>query len=320
MTAPYFVQYVPKGFRVGALAIIDAANAMLEDYAEQGYDLTLRQLYYQFVARGFIANRDTEYKRLGGIISDARLAGVVPWNRIVDRTRNLRGTYHVDDVEQAVREAARDFAVDLWEDQPVRCEVWVEKDALIGVVQQAAGALDVNHFSCRGYTSQSELWNAAMRHVRYVQGGQRVVVIHLGDHDPSGIDMTRDIQDRLILFAGRHLSARQMWPDDDEDGAITVKRIALNRNQVERYNPPPNPAKLTDSRARGYVLAHGYESWELDALEPTVLAELIREAIVAEMDEPLYKAAVEEQEERRTLLQLASDQWDELTVVLEDYR
>lgn len=307
-TAPHFITYVPKEFRPPALGVIEQANEILEDYAADGYDLTLRQVYYQFVARGLIANKDTEYKRLGGILSDARLAGLVPWNRLVDRTRNLRGTYHVDDVGQAVSETARDFAVDLWADQTTRCEVWVEKDALVGVVGRAADALDVNYFSCRGYTSQSELWGAAMRHVSYLRDGQDVVVIHLGDHDPSGIDMTRDITDRLYLFASAHVNS---------PSRIRVQRIALNYDQVEQYSPPPNPAKLTDSRSTGYIAAHGYESWELDALEPRVMDALIQDAIMAHLDWGLFESARDRMESERDRLQEVSNRWPEVAAMLD---
>lgn len=305
--APLLIEYVPKTFTPGHEAVIQQANEILEDYAGQGYDLTLRQLYYQFVARALIANRDREYKRLGSIVNDARLAGRIGWNRITDRTRNLRGIYHVDDVEQAVKETAEQFALDLWANQPWRLEVWVEKDALVGVIGQMADELDVPYFSCRGYTSQSELWTAAMRVVRYLKDGKRVKIIHLGDHDPSGLDMTRDIRDRLMLFTRAHLRA----PD------VRVERIALNMDQIEQYNPPPNPAKLTDSRGAGYVEEYGDESWELDALEPSVLSDLIRDAVYEVRDVDLWAQAHEEQERERERLQTVSDRWDEVVELLE---
>lgn len=310
MAAPLFIEYVPKRFSAAHAGVIERVNEILESYHAQGYDLTLRQVYYQFVARGWIPNRDQEYKRLGSIISDARLAGLVPWNRIVDRTRNLRGIYHVENVEQAVSETARDFAIDTWDDQPTRVEVWVEKDALVGVIGQAASAWDVNYFSCRGYTSQSELWAAAMRHVCYLRDGhERVVVLHLGDHDPSGIDMTRDIRDRLELFASGHLG----WPVK-----IDVRRIALNYDQVEEYDPPPNPAKLSDSRGAGYVAEYGSASWELDALEPTVLRGVIDEAIADVVEMDLLEAKREAQETERERLQKVSDRWDDVVELLEE--
>lgn len=309
---PLFIEYVPKTFRADSVDTIERVNAILEDYHAQGYDLTLRQVYYQFVSRGWIANRDTEYKRLGSIINDARLAGLVPWNRIVDRTRNLRGIYHVGDVEQAVSETASDFALDLWSDQDYRVEVWVEKDALVGVIGQAADQLDVPYFSCRGYTSQSEIWSAAMRLVRYLKDGKRVRIVHLGDHDPSGLDMTRDIRDRLEIFIGEHVGLFGREAD------FEVLRIALNYDQVEEYDPPPNPAKLSDSRGAAYVARHGHQSWELDALEPTVLAGLIETAVIEVRDDARWAAALEAQEVERERLQQVSDRWDDVVELLEE--
>lgn len=308
--APLFVEYVPKRFSADHAHVIEQVNEILETYATAGYDLTLRQVYYQFVSRAWIANKATEYKRLGSIINDARLAGLIPWNRIIDRTRNLAGIYHVDDVEQAVAETAEQFALDTWTEQPTRVEVWVEKDALVGVIGQAADKWDVAYFSCRGYTSQSELWVAALRHVRYVKAGQKVVVLHLGDHDPSGIDMSRDIRERLHLFASHHLGGRAY-------SQIAIRRIALNMEQVEEYDPPPNPAKLTDSRGANYVDEYGEESWELDALEPAVLEALIDDEIGGIVDMDALEARREEQETERRRLQEVSDRWTDVVDLLE---
>lgn len=273
--------YVPRDFAPHTGRLIVQANAIIAEYQADGFDLTLRQLYYQFVARDIIPNSDREYKRLGDVLNNARLAGMVDWNAMVDRTRNLDGPSHWEDPESVIDAAARGFALDKWEGQDYRVEVWVEKEALAGVVERAALSLDLSFFSCRGYVSQSEMWSAAMRHCEYEADGQEVIVLHLGDHDPSGIDMTRDIQDRLALF-----------------GANTqVQRIALNMDQIEEYGPPPNPAKLTDSRGKSYVEAYGASSWELDALDPKTLAALIRDHALAWRDEPTY-AGRERQEVR----------------------
>ena len=122
--------------------------------------------------------------------------------------------------------------------------MWVEKDALVAVIQRPAVRNDVNFFACRGYVCQARGTARAIRRQRYARQGQRVVIIHLGDHDPSGIDMTRDVQDRLSMFGT----------------STEVRRIALNMDQVEQYDPPPNPAKMTDSRANDYADLHGYSS------------------------------------------------------------
>jgi hypothetical protein len=317
--------------------MVDQANNICREYADQGYDLTLRQLYYQFVARDLIPNRQQSYKRLGDIVNKARLAGLLDWNYIVDRTRNLSTLGHWLTPADIIQSAARSFALDKWSNQPVRVEVWVEKEALAGVVQRIAETWDVPWFSCRGYVSQSELWSAAQRHLKYIQNKQRVVVIHLGDHDPSGIDMTRDNEDRLNTFLSQDWLNKQMDVEGTvretdifahirehlgmssyTDNPITVNRIALNMNQIEEYNPPPNPTKFTDSRAEGYVQHFGDESWELDALPPDVLAELIREAILEVMDVDLYDATQDEEEEHRKILTSASRRWMSVRQFLEN--
>ena len=285
--------YVPKDFRPAHLDIIQRANGICADYTRQGFDLTLRQLYYQFVARGWIPNKQTEYKRLGSIVNDARLAGLIDWNYIVDRTRNLRSLAHWDSPDSIVQAVASQYRTERWAHQPNRVEVWIEKDALVGVIAGVCQRYDVDFFSCRGYTSQSELWGAARRLRRYEDAGQDTVIIHLGDHDPSGVDMTRDIAERLALF-----------------GASTnVVRIALNMDQVEQYNPPPNPAKLTDSRATGYIAEHGRSSWELDALDPTTLARLIEEEIWAWRDADQWERDTTVMERERGLLTAVSQRW-----------
>ena len=282
------------------LSIVRIANGICAEYAQQGYDLTLRQLYYQFVARDYLPNNQRSYKNLGTAIDKARKAGLLDWNYITDRTRNLMGWTTFDDPADLIAKTEERYHLDLWEGQDYRLEVWVEKEALASVVQRASLSRGVDYFSCRGYVSQSELHAAARRHRIYERNGQDVVVIHLGDHDPSGIDMTRDVQDRLELF-GAHTE---------------VKRIALNRDQIDLYNPPPNPAKLTDSRAGGYLAAYGGSSWELDALDPATLNDLITTTIDSYLDRDRYEEVSARQAEGRAQLAKISEQWTEIETYL----
>jgi hypothetical protein len=294
--------YRQKKFSADRLDKIDKANVIIAEYAAQGFELTLRQLYYQFVSRDFIANNQREYKNLGDIINDARLAGLVDWEAIVDRTRNLQKLAHWDAPSDIISACANQYRIDKWADQPYRVECWIEKDALVGVIEGVCNELDIPFFSCRGYTSQSEMWSAAMRLKSHRKGDQKPLILHLGDHDPSGKDMTRDITDRLSEFSG---------------GEIEVRRLALNMPQVEQYNPPPNPAKITDSRAEGYIAEFGDESWELDALEPAVIATLIRDETYAVRDADLWAAQVKEEETQRKQLGKVSEQWETITENLE---
>jgi hypothetical protein len=315
------IPYIEKKFSPQSLVTIAHAIKICEEYKQQGYDLTLRQLYYQFVSRDLIANRDSEYKRLGSIINDARLGGYLDWDYIVDRTRNVRSSAHWDDSSDMIKQAARQFKIDKWRRQLTRIEVWIEKDALVGVLEACCPGEDVSYFSCRGYTSQSEVWGAAQRLRAYLEAGQGVRIIHLGDHDPSGIDMTRDIEERLATFLAQDFNGCPigLQPQDyvsDLEHLFAVERIALNWDQIQQYDPPPNPAKLTDARARGYIDRFGSSSWELDALEPTVLVGLIRRAIEDYRDDEVWNEDREEEEKHREMLTSVSDRWDEVKGML----
>lgn len=303
------IEYTPKDFKAATLAVIFQADDICREYVARGFTLTLRQLFYQFVSRDLIPNKSTEYSRLGSILNDARLAGMIDWNHMEDRTRNVRGVSHWPTPSSVIDSAAAGYRIDKWARQPWHVEVWIEKDALVGVIERICRASDVNYFSCRGYTSQSEVWAAARRLSLATTGrndGRQSMIIHLGDHDPSGIDMTRDISDRLALFC-----------EYDEAPTPIVRRIALNMDQIEQYTPPPNPAKLTDSRADKYIARHGDESWELDALDPTVIEDLISAEIDSVRDLTIWDQDVERERRERAQLDVIARQWDDIVAYLD---
>lgn len=265
--------------------------------------MTLRQLFYQLVAAGEIPNTVKSYDNLGSLVNDARLAGLIDWKHLVDRTRNLKTLAHWDSPSEIVSAVASQYRIDKWADQPYRPEVWIEKEALAGVFERVCTQLDVPFFSCRGYTSQSEMWIAAQRLIAYNRDNhQQPVIFHFGDHDPSGIDMSRDIADRLNLFGTR----------------MDFERLALNMNQVEEYNPPPNPAKLSDSRAGKYIDLYGDESWEIDALPPDKLAELVRGAINGIIDQRKWADSVAEEKRQRATLRAISDNFEDVNQYVDD--
>lgn len=280
--------YIKKKFGQAAMDVIKAANDIILEYESKGMPLTLRQLYYQFVARDLFANNVGNYNKLGNLISDGRLAGLVSWTAIEDRGRNLQGINHYTSPSSAIKSVLDNYSIDKWDDQRFRPEVWVEKAALEGVIGHICHELQVDFFATRGYNSQSEQWRAGRRFARYVSKGQTPIVFHLGDHDPSGIDMTRDNQERLSLFAGVN---------------IQVIRLALNMDQIRRYEPPPNPAKMTDSRYVDYAEKYGEKSWELDALEPTVIHNLIRDAVLGVRDQKLWNEALAQELDDKIVLE-----------------
>ena len=289
------IAYRETNLNATSLAMIETANEIIAEYQEQGYQLTVRQLYYQFVARDKIENTMRHYKRLADRLNVGRLNGLIDWSAIEDRTRNVTEWDHWNDPGDIIADAAKWFQLDKWADQDYRPEVWIEKEALAGVIERTCRRLDLPYLSCRGYTSQSEMWSSAMRLKTLARDGQQPIILHFGDHDPSGIDMTRDIIDRMEMFAGRR---------------IQLERLALNMDQIEQEQPPPNPAKTTDSRFASYVGKYGTESWELDALEPSYLDRLITEKVRSLRDQDAWDAAVaQEDEQRERLIELSND-WE----------
>ena len=288
------LQYITQRFSVHSRRTIEQANEIIAEYDKQGFALTLRQLYYQFVARDLIANELSQYKRLGSIINDARLAGFIDWDAIEDRTRSTRCLSHWESPRDIIEDLTARYAIDKWENQKYRPYVWIEKDALVGVIERVCNDLDVPYLACRGYTSQSEMWRSAMWFLGHRENRQTPVVLYLGDHDPSGVDMTRDIEDRLRMFTG----------------GVRVERLALNLDQIKKFKPPPNPAKRDDSRYHRYVKQFGRKCWELDAVEPKVLADLVRTAVMKLRNEKVWKEAVRKESAHRRELRRIVDSLD----------
>lgn len=305
--------YQWKDFNSTALAIIADAELILDSYSRQGYRITLRTLYYQFIARDlFPENRlrpvqqggqtvmtkncEQNYKWLGGIVSDARLAGLLDWKHLQDSGRESHGgDGGWGEPRNILRYGANNYNITHWDGQRHYVEVWVEKQALEDIVARPCHTWSVPYFACKGYTSQSSMYEAAMR-LRGIDRDREKTIIHLGDHDPSGIDMSRDIADRLDMFGAN----------------VNVKRIALNMHQVEQYDPPPSPAKISDSRANDYIDRFGHDSWELDALEPSVLNDLIEQEITSRLDLDLWDARLARENRERQVLVAMHDNYDVL--------
>ncbi len=296
------LQYRKYRPQAGARIVIDQANAILAAAEADGWhSMTLRQLYYQFVARGFIPNAVAEYKRLGRIVTDARYGGLISWTAIEDAGRN---SYHFPETptaDQVLNGIERKLTIDPWADQDTYVEVWVEKQALEATVARPCGRLNTPYMACKGYLSASEAWRASLRFQRAIANGKKPVLLHLGDHDPSGIDMTRDNGDRLEEFLRM---------------GVDVRRIALNMAQVEQYNPPPNPAKEDDSRFPGYRAKYGEESWELDALNQNVIGEIITGELRQFIDQEKWDAAMAEQARRREPLAKLRGQWNDVEALV----
>lgn len=322
--------------------------AIVKEYQREGYVLTLRQLHYQLVTQNWIVNHDTAYKRLGGILDDCRYSGIIDWNAIEDRGRVPYIPYYVNDALEAVEDTINQFRIDRQENQKNVVELWTEKDALSGILKRTTQKYHIRLVVNKGYTSSSAIYNAYTRIVERIKDGHRVTVLYFGDHDPSGLDMVRDIRERLIfmLTHGDQLNEDegirervQQWWDDScsslhdliiggyapiavgnligeygsyseeelnkmydagrlnmwisENELFKVIPIGLTMEQIERYNLPPNPTKLTDSRASKYIAEYGRTCWEVDALKPQTLTKIVEENIQEQIDISTYEEALE---------------------------
>jgi hypothetical protein len=273
--------YRSINFREDSLARIRRINGILDEY--DGQRLTARQVYYRLVAAAVIPNTPTSYKNLTSLLADARYAGLVDWDIIEDRGREPDSPSEWASLEVLVDAAIEQWRSPRWEDQDYYVELWVEKQALAGVLGPIARRHHVTLMVNKGYSSASAMKASAER---MISAGKEAIVLYLGDHDPSGNDMVRDVRDRLTEFG----------VDD-----LTVKKLALTMAQIEQFDPPPNPAKVTDSRAAAYIAEHGDSSWELDALPPAELNRIVTAAIAEYVDEDRMDAtlAIEKAERDR---------------------
>lgn len=261
-------------------------NEIIEEYKELGYTLTLRQLYYQLVSKDIIPNSDKEYDKLGVLLKEGRMSGQVDWDAIEDRLRKPSGYLQFESIKQRVETSAYNYALDRMQDQKVYIETWVEKDALSAIINRACAHYHIPTMVNRGYSSVTAMHDAFQRFHWQINNNKKCYILYVGDHDPSGLDMIRDIKDRLIEF------------DDDfnYDWYFEILPIALTKSQIKTYNPPPNPAKITDTRASNYIEIHGDSSWEVDALRPEVLEALIKSTIENLVDIEKINGILEKEE------------------------
>lgn len=292
-----FLDWNPQS---GSAYLLGSIEGVLEKYEKMGYKLTLRQLYYQLVSQGIIDNKVSEYHRLGNIVSRGRLAGLINWSMIEDRVRRPVHNTHWNSPSHILNRAKDSYYMSKWEKQENYIELWCEKDAVSNILEPVCNEYDVLFMANRGYSSQTAMYNAYQRFQDAYNEGKYIHLFYFGDHDPSGIDMVDDIQKRLGLF---------LYGDPD-DRFENVTRVALNMDQVLKYDPPENPAKTTDSRYRKYVKKYGESSWELDALEPDVLSKLAEDSILNYCDMDIFESVIETENGHKELMQKAIDNID----------
>lgn len=279
--------------------VVQRIQSIVQSYMQQGYVLTLRQLHYQFVGHDpNYVNHDTAYKKLGKILDDCRYSGIIDWDAIEDRGRRPYIPYSVTGIPGALQDTVYTYRLDRQEGQENCVEVWTEKDALSGIMKRSTQKYHVKLVVNKGYTSSSAIYESYERFCNMISEGKRVVILYFGDHDPSGLDMIRDIRERLeMMFDNGEKMNGNYWQDSFE-----VIPIGLNMKQIKQYKCPPNPTKMTDTRADKYIAEFGKTCWEVDALSPNVLTDILESNIEYQIDIDTYNDVVErEQKERNEL-------------------
>lgn len=274
--------------------IYETKKAMLARESKEilnGYSsaITLRQLYYRLVSKNLIENKQSQYQYLSRTIRDARLQGSVNWRSIEDRTREFKGgdTSRVNPdrrIKRSLRllkRAYRRHALPKWMGQSNYVEVWFEKEALSSLFGDVCNPRNITYFPARGYSSITQLKEAADRLKRVDQDRDKTI-LYFGDFDPSGQDIERNITERLENTFGVSLQ---------------VERVALTKEQIDKHELPPQPAKKTDARYQDFVKEHGNKAVELDALEPDLLKSYVRDKIGEYFDQDYYQEEVKTKEE-----------------------
>jgi len=272
--------------------VVPEVNAILNQYNVR---MTLRQIFYRLVSKHLIQNTLSQYKNLSRILVKARERGDVDWTRIEDRSRTTIGgdygfnsaEHFLGGVEENFKQAWKRFTMPMWASQPNFLEVWVEKDALSALVSDVAEGFRVKTCPARGYSSFTYVKEGAERLDEY-EDKENIIILYLGDYDPSGLDITRDLEERL-----------QDYGILDVD----VERIALTLDQIRQYSLPPMMAKQKDPRYAKFVAdTGGADAVELDALEPPILQDIITRAIQSKIDTDLWNERAKEIEETRERL------------------
>jgi len=327
-------------------------NSIIEEYQAQGYKLTLRQLYYQLVSRDYVPNSPSEYGKLSKILTEGRMGGEVDWDAIEDRVRVPKRLPLFTDPKEILNAAHDQYRRNPMATQNVYIEVWVEKDALSGVLERVTNKYRINILVNRGYSSVSAMYDSYKRIVEQMLMGNRCYILYLGDHDPSGKDMIRDIDSRLKEFLledeelynhvyGEEELALSSELQDELEGLyyhdedcydmtdgddhkyflwknafvkhhFKIDAIALSWDQIQQYTPPPNPAKIDDPRAKGYIEQYGEYSWEVDALKPQVLNQILTDAIEALIDKSKFTSILYDETIEKIKIKTLINKYDDL--------
>lgn len=282
--------------------LINKITEITEQYKEMDIKLSGRQLYYQLVAMDFIPNAIEIYKRVSKFATDGRYGGVFDWDAIEDRGRISSKHSEWDNISDLISSALHSYRLPRWDNQHYYVEMLCEKQALESVLKPIADKWHIRFGYNKGYTSASSMYEMSKRVINEIWSGKEVVILYFGDHDPSGLDMIRDIRERMLEFLTECEDPQPLDKIVAHD-MFSVEPLALTKEQIETFSPPPNPAKFSDPRSKEYVADHGKVSWELDAIDPYTLQEIAENGILKYLDEEMYDEVVtKEKEDSKTLI------------------
>jgi hypothetical protein len=256
-------------------ATLETISQIERVMAEYDQRLTIRQIYYRLVADHSLENSHNSYKRIVRILGDARKEGIIEYGAIEDRTREITENDETDYITPEghlkrlydyISKWDQHYGVPVWDDQPQRVVVMVEKQALQGIFQSVCEGWEVDLMVCKGYPSLTQQWELTERMKERISHGEDLHLIYFGDFDPSGEDIFTKLPENL-----RHEFGIEM--------ASMVKE-ALTIDQVEKWGIPAYPAKVTDTRTKGFVEIYGKGMQvELDAIKPDQLTQMIEHSI-----------------------------------------
>jgi len=297
--------------------VVEAVNKVMREYTMR---LTIRQLYYRIISPPYqlFANTMNNYKAFDKVMTKARERGHVDWRRIEDRARGtIGGDYgwaspdaYLDEKIDELKNAADHYTRAIWDNQPQYVEVWVEKDALATLFSQAVGGFRVVTFPSRGYSSFTKVMEAIIeRFMERWKRGQQVIILHFSDHDPSGLNMSQDLFNRLRDYGVQAISDEGGDEGIDAENKFSherpyfeIVRCALTYDQVQQFQLASNPTKSADPRSKDYVAKYGDKCWELDAVPPDSLQEIIRRSVWQFIDADLWKQTRETMEKEQQQL------------------
>jgi hypothetical protein len=272
-------------------AEMEEIRQAIEDTLREHNPMTVRQVFYQMAVQDVVPKQENRgYSTVQRLLTEMRRSGRIPFNWIVDSSRTVRRAKTFNSAEDALRRTARTYRRDLWASTDTHVQMWLEKEALAGVLWEATEEWDVPLWVNRGYSSITYLHNGAEEINRAVDAGNTVYVYNFGDHDPSGVNAWEKLKEDLTEWV-------------ECPSQVRFERVAVTPEQIEKWNLPSKMPKDSDPRSEDFE----GKGVQLDAIPPDELKALVEKCVTDHISErKLQKIRQIEQEEERTLRQFAN--------------